>query len=231
MSQYQAILFDLDGTLLPMDLDVFTGCYFKLLAKRLPQYDSQAVIHGVWQGTMAMVGNDGSMTNADQFWTVFSGLMGEDVLNEKNNLEDFYRTDFHQVKAVCGENPLAKALVDLAHERAETVILATNPLFPPVAVESRLSWIGLTSDDFDYITTYDNSSCCKPTKAYYENICRVNGLDPAQCLMVGNDLREDGFGAGQLGMAVHILTDSLITHKLNLEDYPHSTFSEFLHTL
>ncbi|MFR0734647.1 MAG: hypothetical protein ACLSHU_11060 [Oscillospiraceae bacterium] len=30
---YQAILFDLDGTLLPMDLDQFTEGYFHLLAQ------------------------------------------------------------------------------------------------------------------------------------------------------------------------------------------------------
>lgn len=29
------ILFDLDGTLLPMDQDVFVGAYLKLLAKKL----------------------------------------------------------------------------------------------------------------------------------------------------------------------------------------------------
>ena len=29
------VLFDLDGTLLPMDNDVFTKCYFKLLVQQL----------------------------------------------------------------------------------------------------------------------------------------------------------------------------------------------------
>ena len=231
MTQYQAILFDLDGTLLPMDLEEFTGYYFKLLAQRLPQFDSWSVVAAVWEGTKAMMGNDGSMTNEDRFWSVFAARMGEDVIREKENLEDFYRTDFHQVQAVCGDNPLATQVIDLAHEKAGTVILATNPLFPPVAVESRLSWVGLRPADFNYITTYDNSFCCKPAKAYYERICQENGLDPAHCLMIGNDLKEDAFGAAQLGMPVRIVTDSLITHGLNLEDYPHSTFAELLHLL
>ena len=228
MSQYQAILFDLDGTLLPMDLEEFTGAYFKLLAMRLPQYDPKSVIAGVWEGTKAMIVNDGSMTNEDRFWSVFSARMGARVMEEQSNLEDFYRTDFHKVKAICGENPLAKTLVERARQKADRVILATNPLFPAVAVESRLSWVGLKPGDFDYITTYDNSSCCKPTAAYYEAICRVNDLDPTRCLMIGNDLREDGFGAGQLGMAVHIVTDSLITHGMALEEYPNSTFAELI---
>ena len=231
MNQYQAILFDLDGTLLPMDLEVFIGCYFKLLAKRLPQYDPGQVICAVWEGTKAMMSNDGTMTNEARFWKIFKTLMGEEILREYDNLEQFYRTDFHRAKAVCGENSRAQAMIELARNHADQVILATNPLFPPVAVESRLSWIGLTPDDFDYITTYDNSCFCKPARGYYEAICRNRQLDPARCLMVGNDLKEDGFGAGRLGMAVHILTDCLITHDLHLEDYPHSTYAEFLEAL
>lgn len=223
--QYQAIMFDLDGTLLPMDLEEFTQTYFGLLARRLPQYDSKAVVAGVWQGTKAMMANDGSMTNEDRFWSVFAGLMGQDVVNEKDNLEDFYHTDFHKAKAVCGDNPLAKTMVDLAHERAEKVVLATNPLFPACAVESRLSWIGLTPADFDYITSYEHCTCCKPTPAYYRAICGDLDLDPSRCLMVGNDLKEDGFGASQAGLRTHIVTDCLIAHGLNLEDYSHSAFA------
>ena len=228
---YQAILFDLDGTLLPMDLEAFTNTYFGLLARRLGQYDPKSVISAVWEGTKAMMTNDGSMTNEDRFWTVFANRMGPDVVREKDNLEDFYRTDFHKAKAICGDNPHAKAIIDLAHEKADQVILATNPLFPVCAVESRLNWVGLTTDDFDYITSYETSTCCKPTKAYYEAICRVNGLDPAKCLMIGNDLKEDGFGARQLGMKVHIVTDSLIAHGLELNEYPHSTFAELAEVL
>lgn len=45
----KAILFDLDGTLLPMDNDAFTKYYFKLLCKKLAPmgYDPQQCIDGV----------------------------------------------------------------------------------------------------------------------------------------------------------------------------------------
>ena len=222
----RAILFDLDGTLLPMDLDVFTKTYFKLLSARFPEYDTQTFISAIWQGTKAMMGNDGSMTNEARFWQVFSQIMGPAVLERNAEFEDFYHTDFHKAAAVTGPNPLAKEIIQLAHQRADRVILATNPLFPPCAVESRLSWIGLTSTDFDYITTFDNSCCCKPQGAYYRTICKENGLDPADCLMVGNDLKEDAWGASQVGIRTHIVTDSLITHGLELSDWSHSTFAE-----
>ena len=53
----KAILFDLDGTLLPMDQDEFTKGYFKLLAAKLAPYgyEPKTLIDTVWAGTAAMV--------------------------------------------------------------------------------------------------------------------------------------------------------------------------------
>lgn len=225
MNHISAIFFDLDGTLLPMDLDAFTNGYFGLLSRRFSEYDPKAFIGAVWQGTKAMMKNDGAMTNEARFWQVFAGRMGPEVLARQDEFEDFYRTDFHKAKAFTGPNPHARAAVDLAHTLADKVVLATNPLFPLCAVESRLGWIGLKLEDFDFITTYENSSYCKPNPAYYQAICRTLDLDPAQCRMIGNDLQEDAQGASQAGLQVHIVTDCLIDHDLELDPWPHSPFA------
>ena len=52
----KAVLFDLDGTLLPMDQDSFVKFYFGGLAKKLAPhgYDPQALIAAIWTGTKAM---------------------------------------------------------------------------------------------------------------------------------------------------------------------------------
>ena len=65
MKEIKAVLFDLDGTLLPMDEKVFTKAYFGQLAGKLAPhgFDSNALIDAVWRGTAAMVRNDGSRTN------------------------------------------------------------------------------------------------------------------------------------------------------------------------
>ena len=222
----QAILFDLDGTLLPMDVDEFVEGYFALLANWFSEYDPKALFGAVWKGIGAMMANDGSMTNEQRFWSVFSEEMGSSVQGQEERFVDFYATDFNGAKIFTGENPLAKPMIDLAHTRAEKVILATNPMFPPCAITSRLSWIGLEPSDFDYITTFDNSCYCKPAAAYYQGICEKFSLDPKQCLMVGNDLQEDGLGAMQVGMPVHIVSDCLITHGLELSAWNHSRFAE-----
>ena len=73
------ILFDLDGTLLPMDQDAFTEYYFKLLAGKMAPlgYGPKQLIAAVWDGTKAMVKNDGTCKNEKAFWTRFTQLYGE----------------------------------------------------------------------------------------------------------------------------------------------------------
>ena len=64
------VLFDLDGTLLPMDQDIFVKDYFgRIAAKVAPAgYDPRQLIDTIWRGTAAMVKNDGSKTNERVFW-------------------------------------------------------------------------------------------------------------------------------------------------------------------
>ena len=231
MKPYQAILFDLDGTLLPMDLEVYTKAYLRLLSAQFAPGREAEFGKSVWEATYAMVFNDGSRTNEACFWEKFATLEGPQVLEQKEEYEQFYRTGFHAAKAFCGENPLARDMLALAHTRAEKVVLATNPLYPISAVQSRLSWVGLDQKDFDYLTTYDNSYLCKPAAGYYRRICEELDAAPEACLMIGNDLHEDAWGASQIGMPSYIVTDCLISHGENLADWRHMTFSELLEAL
>ena len=70
------VLFDLDGTLLPMDQDTFTHGYFKLLAAKLAPhgYEPKQLVEAIWTGTEAMVRNDGSRTNEAAFWNKFASI-------------------------------------------------------------------------------------------------------------------------------------------------------------
>lgn len=76
----KAVLFDLDGTLLPMDQDEFVKAYFGLLAKRLAPlgYEVEKLYQVLWKGVAAMVKNDGSCVNEDAFWKVFTDVYGKD---------------------------------------------------------------------------------------------------------------------------------------------------------
>ena len=88
----KAILFDLDGTLLPMDMDKFIKAYFGGLAKRLAPlgYDPEKLVAAIWKGTGAMVKNDGSKLNEEAFWDTFAGIFGESVRDDEPEFDSFY---------------------------------------------------------------------------------------------------------------------------------------------
>ena len=91
----KAVLFDLDGTLLPLDNDTFIGAYFKRLAGWLIPYgyEPKEVSDTIWKGTAAMVKNDGAKTNETAFWQVFSSVYGEEKTKADSSCFDaFYNS-------------------------------------------------------------------------------------------------------------------------------------------
>lgn len=230
---YQAVLFDLDGTLLPMDQDLFVKTYFGLLAKRLAThgYDPEQLIGAVWAGTKDMLLNDGTQTNEQVFWKRFGMIFGEKAVEDEPLFAAFYETDFDQVQAVCGCNREAAKIISYLKEQGVQVALATNPIFPKEATRRRIRWAGLREEDFELYTTYENSSFSKPNLRYYEEILKKLQLRPEECLMVGNDV-EDDLVAAELGMDVFLLTDCLINNKeRDLSSYPQGGFSELMEFL
>ncbi|MBE6627518.1 MAG: HAD family hydrolase [Ruminococcaceae bacterium] len=225
------ILFDLDGTLLPMDQEIFVKAYFGGISKRLAPlgYEPQKLISTIWEGTAAMVKNDGSVTNEIAFWKQFAGLYGEEKARRDYPVfECYYQENFDDVARVCGHDPRAREVVDFLKEKGLRRVLATNPIFPSVATEKRMAWAGLSPLDFEYFTTYENSHYCKPNPSYYREILEKIGCDPAECAMVGNDVGEDMI-AREIGMQVFLLTDCIINKgNDNVEQYPHGGFDDLL---
>lgn len=226
----KTILFDLDGTLLPMDQEVFLKAYLGGLAQKMAPhgYDPEMLTASIWKGTGAMVMNDGSGTNEDVFWTVFSRLMGRDTRVDEPKFAEFYENEFQNVSKSCGFNPQAAEAIREIKALGYRVALATNPLFPAIATHSRARWAGLNPDDFDLITTYETSRHCKPNPDYYRDILEILNLRPEECVMVGNDVGEDMI-AESLGMQVFLLTDCIINKdNRDIAPYPHGSFPELM---
>ena len=224
------ILFDLDGTLLPMDQNAFTKSYFGDLAKRLLPYgyDSDELIKAIWRGSEAMVKNDGSAKNEDVFWSSMERSLGERVHKDYQVFDDYYKYDFEKSRSSCGYNPDTPYVISKLLDMGYPLILATNPLFPSVGTYARARWAGLHTDDFRLITTYDNSCHCKPNLDYYRDILAEIGADAEECLMVGNDVDEDMI-ANQLGMKVYLVTDCLINRKnKDISVYPNGKITGLL---
>lgn len=222
------VLFDLDGTLLPMDQERFVRSYLKRLAAFLAPhgYDPERVVATLWKGTGAMVRNDGSRTNEAVFWDCFAEDHGAEALKDRPLFDTFYTTDFQAVARDCGHTPQARRLLDALKAAGLRRVLATNPVFPAAATESRIRWAGLDPSDFELYTTYENSRRCKPNPAYYRDILDTIGCRGEECVMVGNDVTED-MVAETLGMKVFLLTDCLINREgADLSHWPHGGFDE-----
>ena len=227
----KTILFDLDGTLLPMEEPRFLSGYFGLLTKTMEPlgFDGKELVRVLWQGVAAMVANDGQKTNEAVFREVFArSYPGRDADADLLCLEQFYRTEFDRARVFCGYNPAAGATVRELKRRGFSLILASNPVFPRFAQETRLKWAGVDPSAFSFFTSYENFSFSKPNPDYYRAILSACGLDPAECLMVGNDAEED-MTAESVGIPVFLLTDCLINRKeKDITRYPRGSFPELM---
>ena len=225
----KTILFDLDGTLLPMDQELFTKAYFKCLSEYLVPfgYEPKELIDEVCRGTYAMVKNRGEKTNESVFWESFTQKY-RNAAADKPLFDKFYLTRFDDLKSVCGFDKRAGDLIKRLKSEGFTLVIASNPVFPEAAQESRMRWAGLDIGDFDYITCYENSLYCKPNPDYYTAVVKALGVAPEECLMEGNDVDEDMI-AETIGMKVFLLTNCLINRaKKNISVYPKGNFEQLL---
>lgn len=226
----KVILFDLDGTLLPMDTSKFTNTYFGLLAKKLAPYgyETNKLISSIWSGTVAMIKNDGLQTNEQVFWNHFVKIYGEESKKDYPHFEEFYINDFDKIKPSCGFNSKVPETIKKLKKLGFRLALATNPIFPAIATQKRISWAGLTTNDFEFYTTYENSYHCKPNLEYYKDILNKLNIKAEECLMVGNDVAEDMI-ASELGINVFLLTDCLINKEnKDISNIPNGNFNDLL---
>ncbi len=227
------VLFDLDGTLLPFDQEEFIHSYFKRLAiKLIPMgFEKDSLMKAIWTGMEAMTRNDGTKTNEVAFWEVFEGLLHTKRELLEDVFRDFYLNEFDGVKEVVKESINRKSLIDNLKSKGYQLVLATNPVFPREAVATRLSWINLSLDDFSYVTTFDNSSYCKPNLGYYENILKVIGKQPEECVMIGNNTLED-MVSGKLGITTGLITTNLENqNNYDVNQFTHGTLEEVVEKL
>lgn len=210
----KTVLFDLDGTLLPLEQEEFAHEYFKNLCLRIGNLvDSKKFIQQLLSSTEAMVkSGDKDKTNQQVFFEDFMPNIGIAAEVLEPIFDDFYENDFVKVKPVTRPSMTARQAVMAATELGLEVVLATNPIFPLNAVKQRIQWAGLADVSFKHITSYEDCHFCKPNPEYYWEILECIGRRPEECLMVGNDVEED-LAAAKTGMKTYLVTDCLINAK------------------
>jgi len=204
------VLFDLDGTLLPMDLQKFMKLYFYNLgihfqdliaAEKLSKY--------ILDATEQMIRTNDGRTNEDIFMEHFSSYIDGDIDVYKSRFTEFYETLFANVQPSTYQSEAMIKSVALLKQKGYDVIVATNPLFPYRANVHRIEWAGLDIEMFDHITSFEENKYCKPHVEYYQEILQKTGKKPEECIMVGNDVFDD-LSAGKLGIKTFLVTDCLV---------------------
>lgn len=229
------ILFDLDGTLLPMDIILFEKIYFEELAKDFADIMSpKELAKNIWSSTKIMVQNTEHTTNEEIFMADFTARMNIELPILQKRFDDFYDTSFFKIKESVIDIKCIKESVNILKSKGYTVALATNPLFPKKAIHHRINWAGFEPDDFSYISTFEKNHYCKPQLKYYEEILKDIDKKAEDCLMVGNDVQEDLI-AKNLGIKTYLITNNLLhrTKEKIITDHigEYEDFYEFVKNL
>lgn len=220
MNKFNTVLFDLDGTLLPINGEAFEAIYFKGLSSYfLDKYEPKEFIKLIWTATKAMVLDTSSKTNEEAFMDALQALVNEDITWMQERFNQFYLNEFDQIKIAVTPNPSIQKAVKLLKEKGYRLIIATNPMFPKIAIEKRIEWTGCDRNDFEYVTSFEKNHYCKPQLKFYEEVLSDLDLDASQCLMVGNDINEDMI-VSKLNMSTylitnHVIQDSIIPDSVN----------------
>ena len=209
----KALLFDLDGTLLPMDREEFVRAYLPgISAAATAIGDPKTIARSILQASNAMVASvDRGTTLETVFWREFEKLSGITRQHSEALFNRYYHSEaFDLVREVTPYEPLVPQIIDEARKTGYRLILATSPLFPRIAVEKRIFWAGLLPSDFELITTFEHFHAAKPNIEYYTEILSMIGLDGPECIMIGNDAREDLPAPNKLGMETFLVRNHAI---------------------
>ena len=208
----KAVLFDLDGTLLDIDLGRFLSEYFDLLgpavavATGLP---AEQALSAVLAGTEAMHDPHVGRTNQTVFEERFAQVTGVDISSAAvaEALARFYAEDFPSLREGHGPQSDSRQAYAAARDAGLLVALATNPIFPAAAIHERARWAGFQPEEFDVITSYETAEACKPYPHYFRQVAADLRVTPGECLMVGDDPSLD-LAAGDVGMRTFFVSDA-----------------------
>lgn len=209
---FDAVLFDLDGTLLDIDMNYFLQKYFGQMIHMAEEMGLRhhGLAERVYRSTGAMLTNkDPLYTNREVFESDFFADEHYPRQLFLPFFDEFYDKGFDRLQGYTRPLPSTRDIVQRTFDLGYKVVIATNSVFPEKAIVKRLSWAGAGGFEYHLVTSYEVMHYTKPHSEYYREIADILGLKPDRCLMVGNDVGED-MVAGQVGMKTFLVQDQLI---------------------
>ncbi len=185
-----AFLFDLDGTLLLSDEENFYRKYFEIVGEEFENIvNPKEFIDAIKEIIEKMIFDDGSKDNYRRFMEKISQKFGKQAIEFEERFKTFYSNNFKLLKPLTKPN---EKLINHMRTLDGIKVLATNPIFPEIAIKERMRWAGLQDNDFTLVTFMENSHYLKPNPKYFLEICEKVKTNPQNCVMIGNDPKLDG---------------------------------------
>ena len=206
----KAVLFDMDDTLLDINLTAFMTTYVAEVSKILSQISGKSALSfglSFAQSYLALESKaraDG-LTNFELLCREFERRCGV-PLDEpaiRSSIR-FYESEVLPKRGdgIVAAHPMPGGLEAL--EQVERLglrcALATNPSFSGPCIRTRMRWARIDDAPFERVSHLCNSTRLKPASRYYEEFVSALGLHPQECLMVGNDAKRD-FPRPDIGMS------------------------------
>ena len=192
----RAVLFDLDDTLLRLNLTAFVTRYVAGASRLLGEAarTSPAALGVPFVRSLLAIDSQDrqdSLTNEQLFNQTFQAASGipldDPVIHD---LVDCYEREVVPgfARGIVAARPVA---IDAVWSQGLVCALATNPTFSLACDRARMEWAGVHVDDFALVSTISNSTRCKPSARYYQEFANLLGVRLEECLMVGNDAVRD----------------------------------------
>lgn len=193
LNNLRCLMLDLDGTLLGLPEQPFVENYQRLITAHFTdKLEPDFFLKAFWVGTESMIKHDNdSMLIIEAFFEAFYSVTGMSRDETIQRFDNFYHSDFQQLKQYSKIIPESQKLISIAKNKQLKVILATNPLYPKIAVQERCKWANLDFDSFFHVSHAENSTNCKPNPKYYSDLLKIADVQPDHALMVGNDCLYD----------------------------------------
>lgn len=214
LEKVRAVLFDLDGTLLGVDMQQFIPAYLDGLAVRLADLAHRRQVARVMREAVIdiLTRVDGRQTLEERMLVYLKEHLEIPAERYQAALDAFCQENLDELHPLIQGHPLATELLAASQARGWQIVLATNPIFPRRIIDARIAWAGLDANQFTFITDYETSRHCKPHREYFHEVLDRLKLPPEACLMVGNDTQHD-MAAGRAGLLTCLLTPWLIDHR------------------